>query len=240
MNLTVESQQDEIWGSTMIIVKNGENQTMEMINPSAYSIFRIDQDGSIDLPVMPKMNLLYWIDGAYSQRARIQLYDIDTDNITYEADLSTINNINLHIESAVRCPRCVLSFVPNWYSTFTDDCLNIIQPISIIDQFEDPPEPWPLLLTDACPIPSGVFTPTPTPIPTATAYPTQSPVPKRTETPTATVPGEGLRQNKPAIICGVSFICIFGVSLVVFLYINRRKDDDQILLNDPTDFSLVE
>ena len=237
MNLTVESPNDELWGSKTITVKSGGNQTMEMINPNPYSIFRIDQNGALDLTVMPKMNLLYWIDGAYSQRARIQLYDVDAKIVTYETDLSTINNINLHIDNATKCPRCILSFVPNWYSTFNDDCLNIIQPISIIDQFDDPPEPWILPLNDACPVPSGIFTPTPTPLPSPTVEPSQSPVPRRTDSPTATVPGEGSKQNKIAIIVGISFICVFGLFLIIFLFINRRKNEEG---RDTIDFSLVE
>ena len=241
MNLTVVNQKEELWGSKKITINNAVNQTMEMIIPAPYSIFKISQDGALDMTVMPRMDLRYWIDGAYSQRARIQLYDIDTQNVTYETDLSTINNIQLHIENVTKCPRCVLSFVPNWYSSFNDDCVNIIQPISVIGQFDTAPEPWILDLNDKCPIPSGIFTPTPTPSPSPSAKPTQTPTPRRTESPTPTIPGEGLKQNTAAIIVGSCFLGVFVIFLLIFLYVNRRKPDEgNNLLTKDNDFSYVD
>lgn len=241
MNLSVENFEARIYGSKSIVIENTENFTNEVVNPQTYDIIRIDPAGYIDFDLEFRMSLHYWIDGAYAQRARLQFYDIDNDAIVHTKYLDLINASTVRIENATRCYRCLMSIVPSWYSNMTDECLNIIQPVSILKPLEVPPEPFIIPLSNACPIPRSIKTPTPPP---ATPFPSASPWPIATRSPSATLPGEGAKQNKAAVIGGLSFLIVFGIALGVFLWINRRRHESSPSVVSSrekiTDFSLIE
>ena len=230
-NLIVEDMKTGVWGEVEVAIYNTEKDLI-LLNPTRYEVFRClsEDPKSIEtnIDIVPAMQMRYWLDGSFGQRARVTILDMDSGDFVFREDVNMKNQISIHFNGS-SCPRCLLSVVPSWHDDM-HDCLTMLQPISIISYHEDPPQKWIIPLTDKCPIPPGVFTPTPTP------EPTQSPSPSCSMSPAPSPTfddSNGKQQNKSAILTGSIFICVYGICLFIFICLSsrgRKGISDQPLL----------
>jgi len=219
--LIAENSTLSLQGETQVLLFN-MRQTGIILTPSAYEVFRFNDENFIEFKVMPVLNLSYWIDGGFAQRIRIQIYDIVNHSVLYINDMSILEYPTIRY-SGPKCRKCLLSLAPNWFLPI-NDCMNLIQPISIIGKFDDPPSPFNIDLNDYCPPVPGIFTPTPVP---QTPNPTNSPTFLPTSTPTETYPGENMKHSTRAIIAGTLYIIVFAISVILFFYINRSTTQEK-------------
>ena len=236
-NLIVEDMQSGQWGDTQLSIRNTENDLV-LLSPDRYKVFRCSSEDpsnvETDIEIIPAMQMKYWLDGSFGQRARVSLLNMETNEFVLREDVDMKNIITVHYNGSV-CPKCLLSVVPSWHDVM-HDCLTMLQPISIISYFDNPPTKWVLPLTDKCPIPPGVITPTPIPQPTST--PTPPPTTKPLPTPTFD-DTNGKIQNKAAIITGSVFVGVYAIGLIIFMIFSSKRSQahhqisNEALLGDP-------
>ncbi|OHT04136.1 Clan SB, family S8, subtilisin-like serine peptidase [Tritrichomonas foetus] len=202
--------------------------------PGRYELLDIDEK----IEIKPSLSLGYLNDGPYSHLARISFHDTDNNTLRFSKEVSLLEPIKFKYQGE-KCFRCVLSIVPVFHITQTEsnnelqsklnntnlshvnesgdfeneDCLAMIQPVSVLNPITDGKvEPFPLQLNEHCPIPPGVLTPTPIPEPP-------------TMTPTATDPAPPTKQSILAIVVGSLFLVIFIGSIIVFFWCNLDSKD---------------
>ena len=220
-NLIIEDMESGQWGDTQLSIRNTESDLV-LLSPDRYQVFRCNSEDpsnvETDIEIVPAMQMKYWLDGSFGQRARVTLLNMETNEFILRKDVDMKNLITIHYNGSV-CPKCLLSVVPSWHDVM-HDCLTMLQPISIISYFDNPPTKWVLPLTDKCPIPPGVITPTPIPEPTSTPLPppTTKPLPTPTFDDT-----NGKIQNKAAILTGSIFIGVYAVGLIIFMLFSSKR-----------------
>lgn len=237
MKLVLEDMESGVWTDADITIQNTKLDLI-LLKPERYQVIKStvptegDRDQAIvDFEIVPAMQMPYWLDGSYAQRARVSLLDMETNNVIFRADADMKNEIIIHY-NGTHCPKCLLGVVPSWHHDM-NDCLTMLQPISILSYWDTEPEKWILPLNDYCPIPPGVMTPTPTPLPTPSPNPSASLTPLPTITPDK-------HQNKPAIYTGGAFVGFFAIFLGVFMFVSKRKKvalHDKSLLHEDNDFA---
>ena len=215
--LIAENTEYESYGETRIQVLHNTSTAGfgYIVSPIRYEKLDIENDIEV------KISLTYdhWIDNEYNQRCRVSLYDIDKKQIIYQDEFSLLlksfnanDNDNqvyteIKFKAPQKCERCILSVVPSYDSNQVDGCLEIIQPVSVLNLIDSGVDPFALPLNDYCPIPPAVLTPTPKPdIPTPTEY----------------IEGG---QNPAALAVGISFLVVFFGLIVLFFWCNRASKD---------------
>ena len=207
MHLIAENKYLDSYGETSLKILNG-NQNYFLYSPNRYQVFKLDPiTNDIEFDVIPSFSSEYWIDGQNAQNIYISLYDIDNKTIIYEDYQPLFKQNRIHYNGR-KCVHCLISVVPKW-AKFMDPCINMIQPISIINPLDLNPDQFPIDLNNICPIPPGVLTPTPVPIPTQTEI----------------IPSSNSAQSVISIVVGALFLFSFSLFVILFFYMNRRRDE---------------
>jgi len=211
--LIAENSETGVWGEAGFEIENAKKDLV-LLKPNRYQVIR-KENNHISIDVSSALSLPYIPDGLEFQKGFVSIYDMDKNNIIYSSVEILNGAILLEFNMTLSCPKCILSVVPFWYYP-SNDCISMIQPISILDPLEPQPQNWPIPLNDYCPLPPGILTPTPSPDPSQTNYPSSTEIPSASNIP---------KYNNRALISSVIFVVTFVIGVGIFFTVNREQID---------------
>ena len=210
MIIVAENDKEEIWGESKPLAVQNNQENFILLYPSPYQTFYYDPDASnqtLDIRIVPSMNMDYWIDGGAAQHALITLFDLEKEQTIWRENIVLGSYASIQYNNPITCHQCLLSLVLSWHYPFSD-CSQMIQPISILKKGDLPDEPFGLKLNDKCPIPDGIYVTEITPTP---------------------IPDNNTTKIVPTIV-GSVFLFVFIGLVVIFFVFNRDKNDEESLL----------
>lgn len=215
--LYAENRRHEAYTEQALTLVNKMPESIS--SPSPYQVIPITSGNNVKMELSISSFSDFLSSDSSSQSALVSIIDIDTSQSVFSMPVIIKAKIPITFSLAHNISHALLSVIPLWNSQYSG-CNTLIQPLSFMNEVEDNIPPFPIRISNKCPLPPGVLVIQPTPEITSsqTIEQTQFPTEKQNEKPET--------KGSPGYVFA-TIIFVVVIVAISFWYISRRNQYTQ-------------